>query len=299
MLSRNQKYVAGVILAYIPMVILNFLSTGTKLLNNTDNAIISNANPTYVTPDGATFSIWGFIYLFETIAVVYQALPKNHDDERLVAFRPWMILAFALNSSWLVLFAYYKWWLSTLVMLMYLGALIGGYRALEVDYGAEELKKRNKDSSFTEPASVLQKILVFTGFSMNMAWISVASGVSVTFVLRREGWMNELGVGGSPDWATLWIVIFGAVSCYLALTRGDIPHVFVTVWALGGIYRMQTVENAERFPIAAMSNVVADWAVAGMIIVSVIGVIGLLNAIYETCYLRKHNIGGGRVGEIV
>ena len=66
----------SVVAAFGLMVVSNFLSTATKLLNNTDNAQISRENPTYLSPDGATFSIWGLIYLFEAILVVYQAFPS-------------------------------------------------------------------------------------------------------------------------------------------------------------------------------------------------------------------------------
>jgi hypothetical protein len=261
---------------------MNSLSTGTKLLNNTDNAIISNANPTFVTPDGATFSIWGFIYLFETIAVIYQALPSNLTQERLVNARPYMTLAFLINSTWLVLFAYYQWWLSTLVMLAYLATLIKIYSVLDINYGVKDESKDKKSEDYNyEAATPLMKALVFTGFSMNMAWIAVASGVSVTFVLRREGWQTANGTGGSADWAIMWVVIFAAVACGLAVLRADVPYAFGTAWALAGIHRMQTVENAERFPIVDLSSSLANTANTFMIIVSIFCALAFVKAVYQ------------------
>ena len=112
----NKAQVIVLCLSYVFMIAMNAISSASTLLNNTDNAIISNANPTYVTPDGSTFSIWGFIYLFETMFVVYQALPSNHDDEKLQAARPLITLIFLINCLWLVVFAYYLWWVSALVM---------------------------------------------------------------------------------------------------------------------------------------------------------------------------------------
>ncbi len=51
------------------MIASNALSTASTVFNGTDNARISRENPTYLSPDGATFSIWGFIYLFETFTI--------------------------------------------------------------------------------------------------------------------------------------------------------------------------------------------------------------------------------------
>lgn len=280
--AKNKAWVGAVILAYIVMVAMNAISTSSRLLNNTDNAIISNANPTYVTPDGATFSIWGFIYLFETIAVIYQALPANHDDARLVAGRPLMALAFSLNSIWLLVFAYYLWWLSCAVMLAYLGTLIALYRKLRIHYGGGADDQADVDEG-RGVASATVKSLVYTGFSMNMAWIAVASGVNVTVTLRNEGWQTVNGTGGSVQWAIMWAVIFAGVGAFLALTRGDVPYAFTTCWALAGIMRMQTVVNTERFPTADLSSAIADWATAGIVVVAVAAAAGLVKALLETC----------------
>ena len=51
----TQLQSAGVLVAYAVMVLSNYLSTATKLFNNTDNAQISRENPTTLSPDGATF----------------------------------------------------------------------------------------------------------------------------------------------------------------------------------------------------------------------------------------------------
>ena len=45
----------GVLLAFLLMVFSNYLSTATKVFNNTDNAQISQENPTTLSPDGLTF----------------------------------------------------------------------------------------------------------------------------------------------------------------------------------------------------------------------------------------------------
>lgn len=66
--------------AFLLMVISNVLSTASSLYNDTTNKIISDNNPTYITPDGVTFSVWGLIYAGECALVVYQGLPRCELD---------------------------------------------------------------------------------------------------------------------------------------------------------------------------------------------------------------------------
>ena len=46
LLMSTQQHKIGVIAAFAFMVLSNFLSTATKVMNNTDNAQISRENPT-------------------------------------------------------------------------------------------------------------------------------------------------------------------------------------------------------------------------------------------------------------
>jgi hypothetical protein len=222
--------------------------------------------------DGSTFSIWGFIYLFQTAFVIYQALPSNHQDSTLSAVRLLVASIFLVNTLWLFAFAYYLWWVSLLLMLAYLVLLIRLYNSLNVNYGL--------DSNISgAPVSKIFKCCVFTGFSINVAWIAVASGVNATLTLRTEGWQSTYGTGGSAQWAVMWVCIFTLVACYVAIARCDFAYAFATAWALGGIYRMQTVEDATRFPPEDMNGELASFAMAGLILSAIFGVIGIITAV--------------------
>merc|ERR1712166_889163 len=169
-MGSTQQLKIGVIAAFAFMVLSNFLSTATKVMNNTDNAQISRENPTTLSPDGATFAIWGLIYLFEAILVVYQCFDTD---------------------------------------------------------------------------------------------------------------TNAKVLGGNVDWAILCIVIASALAMYRAWVYCDVPYSFVTAWALGGIYRMQTYATDENFPTAAKSTDQATWALMFSLIVGAVGVVGLGKAIYR------------------
>ena len=59
------------VIAYIGMVIVNFLATSLPI-NNRSTGAISDAYPNLFAPAGLTFSIWGLIYLLLAGYVIYQ-----------------------------------------------------------------------------------------------------------------------------------------------------------------------------------------------------------------------------------
>jgi len=275
----------GVIVAFVVMVISNVLSTSTKIFNNTDNKEISDANPTYISPDGATFSIWGFIYLFEATLIVYQAIPAYKNAPGLAAGRPYIIAAFLLNALWLPVFQFYYWWLSLAIIVAYLAALWKSYEALQIDYAGE--------------APWHTKVFANVGISLNLSWVTVATLLNVTVVARNSSIITttienvanttsgsvqiadgayQSVIGGNPDWAVLCIVIAALFAAYRAIAFVDVPYAFVCSWALGGIYRMQTKDNDTAFPVAGHSELIAEWSLTVLIIVAVLSVVGVIRA---------------------
>lgn len=273
----------GVVAAFVVMVISNVLSTSTKVFNNTDNKIISDANPTYVSPDGATFSIWGFIYLFEATLIVYQALPAYKNAPGFDSGRPYIIAAFLLNALWLPVFQFYYWWLSLAIIVAYLAALWKSYETLNIDYAGE--------------AAWHTKVFAYVGLSLNLSWVTVATLLNVTVVARNSdiitttivdgvsnttsgsvalpGSTYEAVIGGNPDWAVLCIVIAALFAAYRSISFTDVPYAFVCSWALGGIYRMQTSDNDSAFPVAGHSKLIADWSLTVLIVVAVVALVGV------------------------
>jgi len=295
-----------VIAAYVLMVISNVLSTGTKIFNNTDNAQIARENPTYLSPDGATFSIWGFIYLFETFLVIYQALPRYSKTPVFAdgKVRQWLSAAFLLNAIWLPIFSYHRWWLSFIVIVGYLFALHKTYGALCVQYGS---------TSETSAHTTSVKVFAFTGISLNFAWVVVATLLNFTIVSRNSGIIvtnivtgnitsttagsvgplfEEAVIGGNVDWALAMGCVAAMISCYRAVRFADVPYSFVTSWALAGIYRMQMYATDANFPVEGKDHDLATWALVLSLIVAAFGFFGLGKAIYEGCTTKvKDEVG--------
>jgi hypothetical protein len=289
---------AGVLVAYVLMVISNALSTATTVFNGTDNAQISRENPTYLSPDGATFSIWGFIYLFETFFVIYQALPRFADAAIFAdgKTRQWLATAFLVNAIWLPIFSYHRWWLSLIVIVGYLFALHKTYQALGVQYATSAAAAK------ATPTSV--KVFAFTGISLNFAWVVVATLLNFTIVARNSGIIvtavttgnitattagtvgplfQEAVIGGNVDWALAMGCVAAAIACYRAVLFADIPYSFVTSWALAGIYRMQMFADDKNFPVEGKSHDLATWALMLSLIVAAFGLFALGKAVYTGC----------------
>ena len=104
-----------------------------------------------------------------------------------------------------------------------------------------------------------EQALVALPISLNLSWIVVAFFLGLTVCSRQSGWVDAAGVGGSVAWA-LGICLLVACAGIACACTGDVAYAFVAGWALRGIYRMQTIEDAVRFPPAALSAEVAACA---------------------------------------
>lgn len=291
----------GVVAAFLVMVVSNVLSTSTGWFNNTNNADISDDNPTFISPDGATFSIWGFIYLFEATLTIYQALPSTRGNDAFAVSRVYIILAFALNAIWLPVFQFYRWWLSLAIIVLYLAALREAYLCLGVNYGSQR-------------QSWVIKVLAHTGISLNFSWVLVATLLNVSIVCRQSaimytdvtdqvtnataGYLPDMAspvarVGGNEDFAVLCMTLASAVALYRAVRMRDVPYCFVAAWAVGGIYRMQKFAPAAKFPTAAKSEDLRTWAAVMIVVVGLSGVFALCAAIYDVHFAQKQADGTG------
>lgn len=161
---------------------------------------------------GLTFSIWGIIYTFEGafslfstifrshdsfisgLLTVYQVLPQNRENPSLVPARFWIVAVFLLNTLWLPIFQYLRFWLawgkhiihiistisSQFVIEKYLGVIAAYLYAL---YRASCALRINYISGAT---TWKIKTFVFTGISVNMAWVVVATLVNTLVCFRQS-----------------------------------------------------------------------------------------------------------------
>eukprot|EP00927_Polykrikos_kofoidii_P062289 TRINITY_DN57096_c0_g1_i1.p1 TRINITY_DN57096_c0_g1~~TRINITY_DN57096_c0_g1_i1.p1 ORF type:complete len:291 (+),score=43.86 TRINITY_DN57096_c0_g1_i1:109-873(+) len=233
------------------MVTSNVLATKKKF-GGKGNKELSDEHPTYVSPDGKTFAIWGLIYLLETVLVVAQAIPSAKTDALFAAtcpitglnVRQRIIGAFLANSLWLPVFNNEFFFSALGVMAVYLGFLGSIY--LDLNTATVE--------GFGE------QVYFVAGIAMNTSWLAIAFIVSLFFCGGEMGWKDQYGVAGNPFAGIFAVLAVCAFGCERVVRAYDFYWAFVAAWGLRGIYRMQTEEDAVRFPIGAMNMSLATVA---------------------------------------
>jgi hypothetical protein len=204
------KILAGV--AYVAMVVVNFLANGLPI-NNRSTGAISDAYPNLFAPAGPAFSIWGLIYILLGGYVLYQFLNKNQKTEAIFKkINPLFIVTSLANISWIFAWHYDYIGLSVIIMATFLILLIKIANILRVE-------------QFTS----LEKILIWAPFSIYFGWITVASIANITVFLVSIGW-NGFGITDFV-WTSI-ILLVGSVIGILRMNKDkNIAYGLVLVWA--------------------------------------------------------------------
>lgn len=264
--------------SYVLLIISNVLSS-TGFFGG-DIGAISDSNPTFVTPDGLTFAVWGVIYLLEAVFVIAQFCPSEFGEELLRAPCPLMCflpvrvvvsVAFIANAIWLPIYLSQIFWLALVVILVYLWALLAAFIPLTA-MSAPLLCARP-----SAPFSC-NRLVYAAPIAANTSWLLVATAANLFTVLGRLGWQDANGVAGSPEAAMLVVFLVTVIACALAIATNDLVWGLVAAWALAGLGRMQSQADAERFPVDSLSPALATISFGGAVVVCVCCIIGLILA---------------------
>jgi hypothetical protein len=239
-MRSNQLQSVGVVCTTILTLTMNYLANALPL-NGQTSAMVSAKFPTYFTPAGFAFSIWGIIYLGLIAFTFYQALPTQIANPQLVKIRKWLMLNGLCNAAWLPLFHYEYMPVSVAVMLLLLYTLV----QINVILSQEKVK------------STTEKWLVEIPFSIYWGWICVATVANVSILLSTTTWFG-FGIS-APMWSVIMIVIATAIGSWAYLKIPNLAYILVFVWALFAIFKMQ-----------ADTEIVAKTAIIA------IGVVGLV-----------------------
>ena len=214
MKNMTIKIIAGV--AYITMVVMNFLANGLPLNNRTTGAI-SDAYPNLFAPAGPAFSIWGLIYLLLGAYVLFQFVKKDRKTEDLLKkINPLFIATSLANISWIFAWHYDFIGLSVLIMAALLFLLI-----------------RIADIIRTKKFTSFEKLFIWAPFSVYFGWITVASIANITVFLVSIGW-NGFGIADFV-WTSI-ILLVGALIGILRMNQDkNIAYGMVLVWAYSWI----------------------------------------------------------------
>lgn len=226
------------VIAVIATIGINGLANALPL-NGVTTGEISDRFDVYFVPAGYVFSIWGVIYLGLIAFAIYQALPSQRDNPRLIRVGYLFALSCVANIAWLFLWHYELFPLTLIAMVALLGLLIGIYTRLGI--GREE-------------APATEQWLVRLPFSIYLGWVSVATIANVTSLLDYLGW-NGWGIS-EVAWAVVMLVIGAGLTTVVSLSRRDVAYALVIVWAFVGI----AVKHTGTPTVAITAVVAAVWA---------------------------------------
>jgi len=225
------------VLLFIVMVVLNYLATSESIgAVAFTNAQIADTHPVFGLPNGWAFAIWGIIFLTLGLYTVYQALPTRWYgglECPLVEKIRAPVLAFELfNSAWNFLFGWEQYWMALLDIVLYDILLWIVILRLDVNYFLPVPGK-------TRWQSLRTKLLVATPFSVQTAWVTVATALNVQVNLLEEGWLPSPGFSIGCCWLAVTIGVYLAVVRY-----ADLPYTLATIWALGGLVSNQSPDTS-------------------------------------------------------
>ncbi len=216
----------GNIAALIITLAVNGLA-GTTVLNGRTTGQVSDLYANPFTPAGYVFAIWGVIYSFLFVYVIYQALPQQKDKPFQKQIGALFILSSILNVVWLFLWQYDFITVSVGVMFALLGVLTAIYLRLNIG---------------RSNARLAEKLCVHLPFSVYLGWITVASIANVAAALVSVGWD---GFGFSAEtWAIAAMSIALTATLVVIISRRDIAYSLVIIWALGGIAVKQNTSQS-------------------------------------------------------
>jgi translocator protein len=238
------------IILYILTIIVNSLAGGTTLIGGRLTAVVSDSNPTLVTPAGYVFSIWGIIYILLGAFVVYQALPSRSNRGFTERIRWLFVLSNIINIVWIFFWQFEYLTVSVVLIFLLLATLI----AIYVRLGVGKSKVGFDD-----------RLAVHIPFSVYLGWITVASIANVATTLVSLNWD---GAGISPEtWAILVVAVALVITSLMLITRKDAAYSLVIIWALIGIAVKQS-GNQTIVMLAEISAVIVAVMLLATIIIA-------------------------------
>ena len=211
-----------VVISIAAVIYMNYLAAS-GYIGGITARYISDKYPTYITPAGYAFAIWGLIYLGMIVFSLYQ-LFRSDSDSKIDSVRGFFILSCVANIGWI--FAWHNQFigLSVIVMFLLLGSLF------VVNMAARNL---NGTGDYW---------LLRTPFSIYFGWVSVATVLNVSIFLISTG-LTVGDIGSNIIGCSLLVVL--AVIGVVVREKLDIPFYALTIaWAVTAVAVKQSGKTA-------------------------------------------------------
>jgi len=205
-------------LLYFFSLYINFLA-GSGQLNNIGTGEISALYPTLFTPAGITFSIWGLIFLFNTVFVLTQVYLAFKNPLALNAKLNVVYIVLSLaNISWLFLWHHLHVSIALIVIVLYLLCTLRAFTITQ---------KLREDKTFIHR-------FAYFNFSIYAGWLSVATIANTAVCLTTIGvpWEGTLAVALT----ILVLIVALSLGYFFLFGQNNYWYPLVLVWAFFGIY---------------------------------------------------------------
>ncbi len=237
----------------ISFAVANLGQFGALGLPNT-MASVSARYETFFTPSGATFAIWGLIYLALFGFCGYHLLHAftKHADERVnqdvLKINNLFLVNTLATSAWVYAFLGEYLFLSVLCMFIQLFSLLVIHIRLEL---------------FNPHRAFLGKLFSQFPLSIYFAWICIATIANVSVYLVSLSWD---GFGVQPHyWSILMIGVATFTSLFMVFVRKNVVFGLVVLWALYGIVAKRQADTSA----ASQEVISAAWGAFFVILISV------------------------------
>jgi hypothetical protein len=229
------------VLGFALMLFMNFLAVSLPLNGKTTGELSVKYENLFV-PTGATFSIWGIIYLLLLLFSIYQASSifssePNKPSTVVTQLSVWYLVSSLLNALWIVAWHYEFVPISVAIMLLLLASLI--VINLEIAKVSGQL-------------SGGVNLLVKSSFGIYLGWICVATIANITAWLTAIGWTG----GFEQDtWTVIILFIGGVIGLFAAIKLNNGFISLALIWALGGIVLKRLDSDPIYYSIIAIAGV--------------------------------------------
>lgn len=212
------------ILGFFAVIFVNYMANALPL-GGRNTGELSDLYPNLIVPAGVTFSIWGLIYTWLGVWIVFQIIAlfnpsvaaKVEPGVRKSGY--WFALSSVFNIAWLFAWHYQYVFFSAVILAVLFFVVFRLNLASKVGQNA---------------SSKVEQWAAHPSYGLYQGWLSVALVVNVTTVLVNSGWRG----GPIPEmgWAIIMILIAALLALITVWKTNNVFHGLAVVWALIGIF---------------------------------------------------------------
>lgn len=231
--ANTKTLIISNLIAFIGTLVVNTLSNSLPLNGKTPGQL-SDLYPNLFVPAGLTFSIWGTIYTWLLVFVIWQttALFSAKHLEKIAPIinkLSWLfVVTCVVNVAWLFAWHWQYLLISVSVMLTLLLSLI----RLNIQVG----------TGFSK-INATEKWLIHAPFGIYLGWISVATIANITATLVGNQW-NGWGIS-EGNWGIIMVSIGFLVAFGMVFFKNNVFYGLAVIWALYGITLKRGAEISE------------------------------------------------------